>query len=122
MFVKIPPTDEIAAQVGLTGGDLDALAEDRDLKIYWIRGQRFLSASELFTAIHGSKVPRKFAALLADFQSSHEDLKPPGMIPLVQKIHSPDELSRYLEDLSSRRRNLYLTYTRETVNIYSVQS
>ncbi len=116
MFIRIPPSNEVAGQLGLTGDDLEALAEDNGLQVFWIRGQRFLSAGDVLSAIHGSKVPRKFAPTLADYPSCHEDLKPPGMTLLVWKIHSVDELCRFLGDLDGR--DLFLTYTRETVNIY----
>jgi len=79
MFIKIPEANEASPRVGLTGGELLALAEDHDLKVYWVRGRQLLLAADVFSAIHGSKAPRKFASILSEYPSSHEDLKPDGL-------------------------------------------
>ncbi len=116
MFIKVPEANEASPRVGLTGRELLALAEEHSLKVYWVRGRQLLLAGEVFAAIHGSKAPRKFASILSRYPSSHEDLKPDGLTLIVFKVHSPSELLRYLKDLSSH--DIFLTFTRETVNIY----
>ena len=116
MFIRIPEPPEVSPKVGLTGEDLEALAEEHQLKVYWVRGKRLLLAADVFAAIHGARAPRKFASILSNHPSSHEDVKPDGLDLVVFKIHDPSELSRYLSDLSQY--NLFLTFTRETVNIY----
>lgn len=116
MFIKVPEANEASPRVGLTGRELLALAEEHNLKVYWVRGKQLLLAGEVFAAIHGSKAPRKFASILSGYPSSHEDLKPDGLTLIVFKVHSPSELLRYLKDLSSQ--DIFLTFTRETVNIY----
>jgi hypothetical protein len=120
VFLRIPPPEDVLPGIGLNGDEVATLAEDHELKIYWVKGRRLLLASDVFTAIHGSRAPRKFASILANYQSTHEDVKPHGLTPLVSRVHSPGELCRYLDDL--QHLTLFLTYTRETVNIYSVQS
>jgi hypothetical protein len=116
MFIRIPEPYEVSPNVGLTGEELIALADEHQLKSYWTRGRELLLASDVFAAIHGAKAPRKFASILSNYPTSHEDLKPDGIDLVVSKVHSPVDLNRYLRDLSGY--DLFLTFTRETVNIY----
>tara|TARA_R100000951_G_scaffold55627_1_gene46751 strand:- start:1378 stop:1740 length:363 start_codon:yes stop_codon:yes gene_type:complete len=116
MFIGIPDANETSPRVDLTGEEIDELVEEHGLKVYWTRGRRLLLTSDLFRAIHGAKSPKKFASILSNYPSRHEDLKPDGIDLVVSKIHSTSELTRYLRDLD--RHKLFLTFTRETVNIY----
>jgi hypothetical protein len=121
MFIPIPDDEAESPHIkGLTGAQLREIAKAEDLRIYFKVGKQFLYLSDFYQSMHGAKVPEKFTAILALYESCHTDVAPPGLLPLIERIGCPLELEHALKDF--RPSEVFLTFTRQTVTINRVKS